>query len=66
MSEKWERVGECGVDSGSIVIGDPCYFATADSRNHLAATWEDYCKKTGCGVGGQQINRVLEAKIVFA
>ena len=37
-------------------MGDPCYFATADRHNYLAATWDEYCKKTKCGVGGQQIN----------
>ena len=23
---KWELIGECGVDSGALMIGDPCYF----------------------------------------
>ena len=22
----WEIAGECGVDSGTIIIGDPCYY----------------------------------------
>ena len=26
MSTGWEKIGECGVDSGTIIIGDPCYY----------------------------------------
>jgi len=56
MKTKWEQVGECGVDSGSIIIGDPCYFAYEDAKHHPAKTWSEYCAKTPCGVGGHQLH----------
>lgn len=26
MKEEWRKIGHVGVDSGSLMIGDPCYF----------------------------------------
>lgn len=35
MSEEWELVGEAGVDSGQILIGDPCYFLPEEKYQEL-------------------------------
>jgi hypothetical protein len=37
--QQWEQAGECGVDSGMIWIGDPCYCVTPDADEHPAASW---------------------------
>lgn len=38
------KIGEIGVDSGTIFVGDPCYTATNDA-SHRIKTWEDWCDK---------------------
>ncbi len=45
MGPKWEKAGVCGVDSGLIWIGDPCYCVTPDAGDHPAQTWSEFCKR---------------------
>lgn len=61
----WEKVGECGVDSGQIMIIDPCYISDYPEF-HDDKGWDRYCKmlspkdKNGKGVdnGFDQILQV--------
>ncbi len=39
---KWEEIGVCGVDSGLIWLGDPCYCITPDASEHPAPTWPEF------------------------
>lgn len=36
------KIGEIGVDSGTIFVGDPCY-TIPDDASHRVKTWEDWC-----------------------
>jgi len=51
----WKKVGECGVDSGQIIIIDPCYIKDYPEF-HDDKGWERYCEmlypkdKNGNGV----------------
>jgi hypothetical protein len=39
-----EKIGECGVDSGLVMVGDPCYFIGDDARIHAKCpTWRQAC-----------------------
>lgn len=35
---KWETIGYIGVDSGTVMVGDPCYVVTD-------ANWSSWCKE---------------------
>ena len=35
MKEKWQNAGVCGVDSGMIHIGDPCYLRDSKENPYL-------------------------------
>ncbi len=39
------KIGQIGVDSGTIFVGDPCYTATNDA-SHRIKTWAEWCSKT--------------------
>lgn len=41
----WEEVGFCWVDSGSIMLADPCYMSTRDA-SHTVDTWDEFLKLT--------------------
>ena len=51
----WELVGECGVDSGQIIVVDPCYvisdesdldkFKESGDYNDVDATYEELLKE---------------------
>lgn len=46
----WETVGQVGVDSGTIQIGDPCYHVGKTPETaypEMPKTWNEYCKVTG-------------------
>jgi len=43
MKEKWELIGEVGVDSGTIMICDPCYWIDSQEKKF---TWKEWCKLT--------------------
>jgi len=45
QKQKWEQVGEIGVDAGLCWIGDPCYCVTPDCTEHPAKTWTEFCNK---------------------
>lgn len=38
MSERWIKIGECGVDSGTMMLIDPCYLDEEEGFNY-----EEYC-----------------------
>jgi len=42
--EKWEEIGIAGVDSGQILIGDPCYYIR-DANEGLSR--EEYLNNLG-------------------
>lgn len=42
-TEKWKRVGVCGVDAGLIWIGDPCYIIGKDPKEQPAESWSKFC-----------------------
>ena len=49
MSEGWFRAGEVGVDSGHMILVDPCYVSGGcDTDSCYEATTDD---ATGCGLG---------------
>tara|TARA_A100001515_G_scaffold141710_1_gene139038 strand:+ start:37 stop:357 length:321 start_codon:yes stop_codon:yes gene_type:complete len=40
------KIGEVGVDSGSVFIGDPCYVIHQDKLpESLGESWSDFCDK---------------------
>ena len=39
----WEKVGKCGVDSGQLIIIDPCYISDYPEF-HNDKGWDRYCK----------------------
>ncbi len=41
-NREWELLGEVGVDTGMVWIGDPCYVIGEDA-SHGFATWADFC-----------------------
>ncbi len=39
-------IGQCGVDAGCLMVGDPCYFVGKDSEvNKTYTNWTDFIKK---------------------
>lgn len=36
MTKKWETIGHFGVDSGTVMVGDPCYVVPDEN-------WSDWC-----------------------
>lgn len=42
------QIGVVFVDSGTIMIGDPCYSVTGDASHHIE-TWEEFCDKSPFG-----------------
>tara|TARA_Y100001938_G_C7794259_1_gene284020 strand:+ start:167 stop:562 length:396 start_codon:yes stop_codon:yes gene_type:complete len=44
---KWEYIGDCGVDAGTLMIGDPCYFIGKDSDANRScdSDWGTFLKK---------------------
>ena len=38
---KWEHVGNCGVDAGMLMVGDPCYFIgpNSDASKSYGNSW---------------------------
>ena len=44
MENKWKQIGTCGVDSGLIMLGDPCYSLHRISPyEEFGETWESFC-----------------------
>ena len=38
------KIGECGVDAGMLMVGDPCYFVGKDSIiNERCDSWAKAC-----------------------
>lgn len=72
---KWELIGRCGVDSGQLMIVDPCYlddFVNNNSTDEIVNG--NFCYSGACaetvGVehsGGQLRNKIgAEVGVVFA
>jgi len=38
-----EKIAELPVDAGCMIVGDPCYFMTADNTDHFKGTWYEFC-----------------------
>ena len=51
MSE-WQKVGQAGVDSGLIWIGDPCYVVSKDA-SHVFPSWKKFCNMLDKGDNSQ-------------
>jgi hypothetical protein len=46
------RIGECGVDAGMIMVGDPCYFVGKEATiNERCSDWSQACKEVFCKEG---------------
>lgn len=44
MKAKRIKIGEIGVDAGSVMVGDPCYFFGKDCEATRAyPSWKDVC-----------------------
>lgn len=41
---KWETIGYIGVDSGTVMVGDPCYVVPDE-------LWSDWCREYDSGGG---------------
>jgi len=54
--EKWEQAGECGVDTGLIWIGDPCYILGEDANQQPSKTWSEFCSTIDQEGPAQQYN----------
>ena len=39
-----ERIGTVGVDSGTVMLGDPCYISS-DKRLHSDKGWLKFCQE---------------------
>jgi hypothetical protein len=51
------KIGECSVDAGMLMIGDPCYFVGKDAIiNEKCADWKQACKEVFC-VEGEEFDR---------
>lgn len=53
MKGNWEEVGEVWVDSGSIMVGDPCYTHGQDA-SHAVEDWDDFLARTWPKVFGKK------------
>ena len=43
------KIGHCGVDSGMLMVGDPCYFVGGDTTIHeRCKDWSTACKEVFC------------------
>ena len=46
------KIGECGVDAGMLMVGDPCYFVGKDATIHKRCNdWSQACKDVFCKEG---------------
>jgi len=39
-----QLIGHIGVDSGLVMIGDPCYANYEDHKDHPIHDWNEFCK----------------------
>ena len=56
MRRQWERVGNVGVDSGLIWVGDPCYIMPDNADLNPGADWYEFCDKLDNTVPSQEWN----------
>lgn len=43
------KIGECGVDAGLLMVGDPCYFIGKDAVvNRRCKDWDQACNDLFC------------------
>jgi len=46
------KIGECGVDAGMLMVGDPCYFVGKEATIHeRCKDWSQACKEVFCAEG---------------
>lgn len=46
------KIGECGVDAGLLMVGDPCYFVGKDAIiNERCKDWSQACDDIFCKDG---------------
>ena len=46
------KIGECGVDAGMLMVGDPCYFIGKDATiNSRCESWDQACREVFCKDG---------------
>lgn len=44
-----KRIGECGVDSGMLMVGDPCCFVGREALiNGKCFSWDQACREVFC------------------
>jgi len=77
-NEKWVKIGECGVDSGQLMIVDPCYvkdfrndsYTGKKDRDGMAGefSYSGICGLTiGKEMGGQIKNKIgAEIAVAFS
>lgn len=41
----WEPVGQVGVDSGVLWLGDPCYVMPDDAEDNPGADWVEFARQ---------------------
>jgi hypothetical protein len=52
-----QLIGTCGVDSGMLMVGDPCYFIGDQTTIHARCKdWKTACKEVFCK-GDVALNR---------
>lgn len=42
---EWERIGNCAVDAGIIMLGDPCYYLHGENPEVFGSTWPEFCDR---------------------
>jgi len=40
-NQNWINIGICGVDAGTLMVGDPCYFFGADCEAQNKGAWSE-------------------------
>ena len=55
MSDEWEMIGHCPVDSGQIMLVDPCYVLADNNTKdpNLKELYNDICKVTIKEIAGE-------------
>ena len=55
MSDEWEMIGHCPVDSGQIMLVDPCYVLADNNTKdpNLNELYNDICKVTIKEIAGE-------------
>jgi len=67
--KEWVKIGECGVDSGQLLIIDPCYLSSWKDGEYAGEDKKSdnsYARACGITVSGNSAGEVKEGGVVFA